>query len=31
MMTASVTVHLCKESAYSLNDIVQGDENITNA
>ena len=27
MMTASVTVHLCKESAYGLNYIVQIDEN----
>ena len=31
MMTASITVHLCKESAYTLNDIVQDDKNTANA
>ena len=31
MMTASVTVHLLKESAYSFNDIVQIDKNTANA
>ena len=31
MMTASATVHLCKESVYSLNDIVHDDKNTANA